>query len=116
MPDLGLVVRAVPYRQRSARTQLDVALAAGVLELELEIYFVHASIYQLVEGKDPSAAQLPPGMRGWNALVNMTDVRFYAEIDWLNEISPSRLSVPVTGLVLPEMRKRWGGCQRVLGL
>jgi len=114
--DLGLVVRSVPYHQRSPRTQLDVALAASVMECSIEIYFLGPALYQLVTDKDPSAARLAPGMRGWNSLPGLTDVRFFAQSDWLDHVAADSLSVSVLGLEMAGMRERWTLCRRILSL
>jgi hypothetical protein len=82
----------------------------------IEIYFIGPAVYQLVTDKDPSAARLATGMRGWNSLPGLTEVSFFAQSDWLNRVSPDALSVPVLGLGMSGMRERWTLCRRILSL
>ncbi len=113
--DLGLVIHTAPFAQRSARTQLDIALAAGVLEMSMEVFFIGPAIYQLVDGKEPHLAGLAGGMRGWKTLPQLSHIRCYAECDWVQRIDSSRLMLPIEAVSGPVMREKMGRCNRVLG-
>ena len=115
---LGLIVRQAPYRQRSARAQLDVALAAAVLELPLEVYFFGDGVWQLAAHHDPALAALPSGLKGWAALPTMTTVRFFADDGLQCRLENGELEpqLAVEFLDAPAMRARWGRCSQVMAL
>lgn len=115
---LALVARQAPYAQRSAREQLDVALAAAVLEIPLELYFLGDSGWQLASGRDPSAAGLPAGLKGWASLSGMTEVRFFVDQAFAEQLRVSQVEtvVPLEHLAIDEMSRRWRDCARVLSL
>ena len=71
---VGLIVRSGPFKGRSSRDQLDMALAAAALELQLEIFFVGEGMLQLRAECDPRTAQLPGAGKGWKALPDLTRV------------------------------------------
>jgi len=115
---IGLVVRTDPYRQRAARTQLDVALVAAALGQPLRIYFVGQAALQLLAGRDPAAARLPAGYRGWGSLPEMTSVHAFMENDWhefllRNGLEPVLEATPVSR---QQMRADWSACRKVLVL
>lgn len=115
---LALVVRQTPYAQRSAREQLDVALAAAVLEIPLELYFLGESGWQLASGRDPSAARLPAGLKGWASLSGMTEVRFFVDQAFAERLQENAVetAVPLEPLAVDQMSRRWRKCARVLSL
>jgi sulfur relay (sulfurtransferase) DsrF/TusC family protein len=114
----GLVVRGHPYRQRSARSELDVALAAAALDWTLAVYFLGPSVLQLAAGHDAEPAMLPPGYRAWAALPELADVGFYAEPGWLGRCRDRgiELILPVEPLDRREMRAGWRAVDRLLVL
>ena len=75
---IGLVIRSGPFQGRSARDQLDVALAAASLGFELELFFTEEGILQLVADRDAQAGGLPGGHKGWKALPGLTSVTAWA--------------------------------------
>lgn len=115
---LALVVRQAPYAQRSARSQLDFALAAAALELPLEVYFLGEGVWQLVTEREASAAGLPRGLKGWAAIATMTEVSFFGESDQLQLMQDNGVEtlVPVEGLTGFKMANRWQSCSQVLSL
>ncbi len=115
---LAMIVTQSPYRQRSARTQLDVALAAATLELPLELYFIGDGVWQLSSERKPEAVGLPKGLRGWAALAGMTRVAFFADalqLENMNRLGSDTI-VDVESLSLEEMSGRWRHCSRVMHL
>lgn len=112
---IGLVVRPVPYAQRSARAQVDVALAAAALEQPLHLYFLGDSVLQLLSGREPPAAHLPAGYRAWASLPELTLVSAFAETAWVNWLQQARLEValPIKAASRSQMRAGWSACHRV---
>ena len=115
---LGLVVRQGPYAQRDARAQLDVALAAAVLELPLEVYFMDGGAWQLAAGRASRPALLPGGLKGWAALPDMTTVRYFAGPDLCGRLVEFGvdLVVPLESLEIEAMADRWRNCRQVMAL
>jgi len=117
-PILGLIIRAEPYRQRSARAQLDVALVAAAMDCPLQLYFVGSAVLQLLLDRDAKVARLPSAYRGWASLPEMTEVSSYAEprwIDWLKARSACT-ALDIQALSPARMRREWRSCSRVLVL
>lgn len=114
---LAILVASPPYRTRSARQELDVALAAAALDFRLEVYFLGSALLQLITVSAPDAL-LPPGYRGWGALPDLGDTRCYAEQAWLERIRQGGADVvlPVEGLDPTAMKQRWRGCRHSLVL
>lgn len=115
---IGLVVRQAPYAQRSPRAQLDVALAAASLEIPLEIYFLGAAAWQLAARRDPQAAGLPRGLKGWAAVADMAPARFFAEAGAFEVLVQAKAEwlVDAEPLELVSMAARWRGCRQVMSL
>ena len=111
-----MLVRDRPFRRRAARADLDTALAAAALDFDLELYFLGAAVLQLAEGREPSAALLPPGHRGWSALPELAEVRAYAHADWLQRCAEEGIALvlPVKELDPAAMAERWRVCDRAL--
>ena len=84
---LALIVHSLPYRQRSARADIDLALAATAMDIHLEVYFVGASLLQIIDDKNSKPALLPAGYRAWGALADLGDANLFAETDWLAKFS-----------------------------
>lgn len=96
---LGLLVRSEPWRSRSGREALDLALAAVTLDLRLELFFIGAGAEQLIGGADGTRAGLPPGMKAWASVPSLGDVRCWiqrdawerlqrAGVDWILPVEP----------------------------
>lgn len=117
-PTVGLIINSGPYQQRSARSQLDVALVAAVLEHPLRLYFLGQSTLQLLGGREPDEAQLPAGYRAWASLAGLTEVSAFAEPAWLERLAvPGELPVlEPAPLTLAQMRRDWTSCYKVLVL
>ena len=115
---IGLVLRSVPYQQRSAREQLDVALTAAALEIPLRLYFQGASVLQLVRERDCGPARLPGGYRGWGTLTELTEVQAHAELDWLKRLAKytSETVLDLAPMTVQAMRDDLASCTRVLVL
>ena len=113
---LALVVRSGPYQGRSARDQLDVALAAATLEYSLELFFLGQGALQLLEGQQPGEAGFPPGGRGWKSLPALTTVRAWVEqgeAERLAAAGRSSLLLDVNELGAAEMAERVAACEWV---
>jgi sulfur relay (sulfurtransferase) DsrF/TusC family protein len=115
---IGLLVRSLPYQQRSARGQLDVALVAAALEQHVRLYFLGAAVLQLQPERSPAAAKLPPGYRGWASLPELGEVTAFAEPVWLDRLAKYQRApiLAVTPLTRQEMRMHWQACDRILVL
>ena len=113
---LALLVRDRPYRRRAARAELDTALAAAAMDFHLELYFLGSAVLQLADGRDPTAALLPPGYRGWSALPDLTEVRAFADTAWLQRCTADGIGLvlPVQGLDPAAMAQRWRACSHAL--
>jgi sulfur relay (sulfurtransferase) DsrF/TusC family protein len=113
---ISLLVRNHPYRRRAPRTDLDTALAAAALDIEVELYFLGRAVLQLAAVRDPEPALLPPGYRGWAALSELSDARLFADREWLQRCAADRigLSLQVEALHAAEMARRWRLSERVL--
>ena len=113
---IGLVLRSGPYHQRSARAQLDVALAAAALEQPLRLYFLGAAVLQLLGCREPAKAHLPPGYRAWASLPELTAVTAFAEAGWLDWLEQNGMTsvLPLETATRQQMQADWRACQRVL--
>ena len=115
---VALVIRSVPYQQRSARSQLDVALLAAALERPVQLYFLGAAVLQLLAERDLQAAALAPGYRAWASLPELTAVTVYAEPAWIDFAASHSLPL----VLEPEpmdadaMGNAWRGCAAVMVL
>lgn len=115
---LGLVVRAAPFARRSAREDLDVALAAATLEIPLEVFFLGSGAWQLAAGRCAGAAFLPQGLAGWAALGELTEARYFAETGVCRRMQELGVEsvVSLESLDGNEMAQRWLSCARVMVL
>lgn len=122
---LGLIVRSQVYEQRSARTQLDVALLAATLDFHLNLYFVGAAVLQLVPGaqakSDTASALLPAGYRAWASLPDLfeyAEFHAFAEPAWLDRLQTLGMQscLPLQARASREMRQAWVACDRLLVL
>ena len=115
---IGLVMRSGPYHQRSARGQLDVALAASALEQPLRLYFLGAAVLQLLGTREPGAAHLPAGYRAWASLSELTVVTAFAEPGWLEWLAQcgNRPVLPLEAASRQQMQADWRACHKVLVL
>lgn len=112
---LGLVVRAAPFASRSARDDLDVALAAATLEIPLEVFFLGCGVWQTAGERSVEAALLPRGLAGWAALADLTETRFFAEAGLCRRMRKAGVetTVAVEPLDGVAMAERWQSCSRV---
>ncbi len=118
---LGMIVRGTPYAQRSARTQLDVAMLAATLDFDLHIYFVGNAVLQLIERGDTSAAQLPAAYRAWASLPELlehAESQVFADVAWLDRLRRigRETCLPVKASTAFEMRQQMDHCDRLLTL
>lgn len=115
---LGLLIRSLPYEQRSAREHLDIALTAATLEIPLRLYFQGGSVLQLIKGRENLPARLPPGYLSWGSLTDLTTVCANAEPEWLEILSVSGLVavLDLSPMRLRVMRDDLASCARVLVL
>ena len=113
---LALLVRSGAFDHRSARSEVDFALAASALDFELEIFFLGAAVLQLLDDRDSASALLPGGLKAWAALPDFSPARVYAEQNWLDRCRSEALSLvlPVTGLSSADFQQHWRSCNRVL--
>lgn len=112
---LALVVRSDPLADRSARAQLDVALAAAAMDVPLEIFFLGAGARHLRPSGESGSAGLPATQRAWPALAGLTEVRAWAEPDVARRAA-GHGDWKVRPLELAAMAERWSACDRVLVL
>lgn len=115
---LGLVIRSAPWRGRSNRDQLDIALAAAALGMELDLYFLGEGALQLLTRRDGAAAGLPAGHRAWAGLAELAPTRVFMEAGQYQRLRESNLDtlVGVEPLQGDAMRERQGRCDRLLVL
>lgn len=115
---LALIVQGSPYRDRVARVDVDMAIAAATLDFNVRIYFQGLSVMQLIAQRNPSEALLPKGYRAWAALPDLGSVRFFAERQWLDHCLAGELTLvlAVEALSDSEMRRSWRSCDHVLVL
>jgi sulfur relay (sulfurtransferase) DsrF/TusC family protein len=113
---LALLVRTPPYKQRSARCQLDVALVGAALGKPLQLYFMGDAAMQLIKPRELKSAGLPTGLRAWASLPEMTDVETYIETAWLERLIGLDLILNPQPLTVQQMRGRWQNCEKVLVL
>jgi sulfur relay (sulfurtransferase) DsrF/TusC family protein len=118
---LGLVVRSSSYVQRSARSQLDVALLAATLDYDLRLYFVGAAVLQLVPRGDINPALLAAGYRAWASLPGLfeqAELQAFAEPTWLEQLQANNLQacLPLRASTAQQMRDDWAACDRMLVL
>jgi sulfur relay (sulfurtransferase) DsrF/TusC family protein len=115
---LGLVVRSGPWQGRSNRDQLDVALAAAALGMEIDLYFLGEGALQLLVNRDGAPAGLPAGHRAWASLPELTPTRVFVETGQFQRMEAAGLHTLVEAEPLDGagMRERQGRCDRVLVL
>jgi len=112
---LGLLVRSGPFSGRSARDQLDFALAAAALDFELELYFLGPGILQLLAEHQPEEAALPRGSKGWRSLPDLAEVRAFAPPEAMAGLAADQgLLLDVSPLDGVGMAARWRACDQVL--
>jgi sulfur relay (sulfurtransferase) DsrF/TusC family protein len=115
---LALIVRSYPYQHRSARAELDVALAALVMDFRLEVYFLGAAFMQLLVEREVKPALLPAAYRAWASLPDLGKVTLFAEESWLDRYREAqfRLPVPIQGLQVDRMQDGWRRCDYSVAL
>jgi sulfur relay (sulfurtransferase) DsrF/TusC family protein len=115
---LGLVVRNSPFQGRSARDQLDVALAAAAMGYSLDLFFIGQGGLQLLASHEPGAADLPRGSRGWKSLPGLTTVRAFVDPKLAVELAGTgqELLLETTVVSRAEMAERLASCDRALVL
>jgi sulfur relay (sulfurtransferase) DsrF/TusC family protein len=115
---LALIVQSAPYRDRVARSDVDIALAAAALDFDIRIYFQGYSVMQLAARRNASKALLPKGYRAWAALPDLAGARIFAEQKWLDLCLAAGLELvlPVESLGAAEMKRSWRTCDHVLVL
>jgi sulfur relay protein TusC/DsrF len=115
---LALLVTQPPHAQRESRAELDVALAAAAMDCTLEIFFIDEGLLQLAEERNPAAALMPPGLKGWGALPDLADVRVFAERENLSRCRALGIDLilPVEALAASEFRRRWRSARHAMVL
>ena len=115
---LALIIRSRPYAHRAARADLDFALAAAAMGVELEIFFMGDALLQLADQRDPKGALLTPGYRAWAALPDLVDTRLFAEAQWAERFRDSGIDLimPIESLSRDRMRQAWRDCSQVMVL
>ena len=113
---LAFIVSSKPYEQRVARANIDLALAAAALDIEVRVYFSGSSIFQLAAERHTEIALLPAGYRAWTALPSLAEVRIYVEQRWLDICIAMgvELSTPVEALNSSGMKRSWRNCRHVM--
>ena len=112
----GLIVRSGPFRGRSSRDQLDVALAAASMDCDLELFFSGEGILQLMTERSPASAGLPAGIRGWKALPGLCEVNAFSTDQTMSDHVPGgvALLLDVKTVTGAEAARRLSGCDTVL--
>ena len=110
---LALIISSQPYSNRSARSDMDVALAAAALDFRLEVFFLGSAVLQLAEEKEPQGALLPPGYRAWASLPELAQIHVCAEKYWIDYCDHKGivLLMPVEALRESQMRRAWRQCR-----
>jgi sulfur relay (sulfurtransferase) DsrF/TusC family protein len=110
---LALIISSQPYSNRSARSDMDVALAAAALDFRLEVFFLGSAVLQLAEEKEPQGALLPPGYRAWASLPELAEIHVCAEKFWIDYCDHNGivLLMPVEALSESQMRRAWRQCR-----
>lgn len=113
MTGLALVVRSAPWAERSGRDALDLAMSALTMEVPLQLFFIGDGLLQLVSGRHPEDAGLPPGHKAWASLESLGEVIFYAHADDLDALAAAglKLVVAVNTLAPGEMPSLQAGQQ-----
>jgi sulfur relay (sulfurtransferase) DsrF/TusC family protein len=113
---MALIVRGRPYEHRSARADIDLALAALAMDFDLEVYFQGGAILQLASERNSLKARLPGGYRAWSALQDLGEVRIFAEQAWLDRCKDNGIDLitPVNALSAAELRRGWRRCRHVM--
>ena len=113
---LGLIVRSAPWCGRSGRDQLDLALAAASLELDLLLFFTGAGLLQLRAGLQGQAAGLPAGLKAWKSLPELTSCRYLVELEEFRAVAASQWWVRPEALDRQACLTLQAGCDRLLVL
>ena len=106
---LALIVQTRPYENRSARVNIDLALAAAAMNFDLHIYFTGTAIMQLACDRDSSEAMLSAGFRAWAALPELADTIAYGESSWVEYCQQMEIALvmPIQALSASEMKINW---------
>lgn len=115
---LALILRQGPFQGRSGRDQLDMALAAATLGIELELVFTASGLLQLLPGDKQSTPVLPGGGKGWKSLPGLTCVHAWSTPEALGLIAgqDTILSLNITATSHADISARLASCDRVLVL
>ncbi len=115
---LALIIQSAPYKNRVARADLDLALAAAALDFDVRIYFPGRSAIQLVEQRNASEALLPAGYRAWAALPDLASTRIFVEQKWFDFFLERgmELVMPVEPLDISGFSLSWRSCDHVVVL
>jgi sulfur relay (sulfurtransferase) DsrF/TusC family protein len=113
---IGLLVRSAPFRGRSGRDQLDLALAAGTLGFDVDLYFRGDGALQLLMQREPQAAGLPEGVRGWQSLSQLTTVSAWVSEAEFRALSGAtvRWALDAQPATPAQMAERLAQCAQVL--
>lgn len=112
------MVCSAPFTGRSSRDQLDVALAAVSMEINLELFFSGEGILQLLTDRDPHAGGLPGGIKAWKALPDLGEVKAWASAETIRKYVPehARLLLEVQPGEPAELARRLAACDPVMVL
>lgn len=113
---LGLIIRSGPWVGRSGREQLDVALAAASLGVELVLVFTGAGRLQLLAGQQPRAAHLPVGLKAWKSLTELTACRYLVEATEFDDFTGQRWWLTPERVTRSQLLAAQQSCQHVLVL
>ena len=113
---LGLIVRSAPWVGRSGREQLDLALAAASLGMELVLVFTGAGRLQLLAGQQPRAAHLPVGLKAWKSLQELTTCRYLVEASEFDALAGHNWWLTPERVSRSQLLAAQQSCQHVLVL
>lgn len=113
---LGLLIRTGPFTGRSNRAQLDIALAAAAMGIELELFFLNDAVVHLLRERDGTDARLPATPRAWASLAELTQVSAWCDAGSPLPGSQAELSLPVKALERAGMAQRQVRCDLLVVL
>ena len=102
---IGLLIRSAPGSGNAARDQLDIALAAAGLGIELELFFTAEGIEQLLPDRG--------GHKAWKALPELSATRAWASADTLDTAHKlcQQMSLQVNAAPASEMATYLAACE-----
>jgi predicted peroxiredoxin len=107
---VGLVISSAPSQGNSCRDQLDIALAAASLGLELELFFTARGIDQLIGNRG--------GHQGWKVLPELSNTRAWASTDTIDTAlnAGQTMCLPVKAALPSEVADMLAACDSSMAI